>query len=216
MLKKDCYDLIAEGKVIPAVRADSEEQALKIANACKDGGIKSIEVTMAVPGALKVIERLAADLEGFAIGAGTVLDGETARLAILSGASYVVGPCMRQDIIDVCKRYGVLSIIGGFTSTEVLKAYEAGADMVEIFPVGSAGPLYVKAITAVFPQIPIIAAGGINLDNARTFMRARVVAVGVSSALIDKKMVREGNYDAIKEKAVKFMEAAEYYRSCKI
>ena len=216
MLKKDCYELIAEGKVIPAVRADSEEQALKIANACKDGGIKSIEVTMAVPGALKVIERLSADLEGFAIGAGTLLDGETARLAILSGASYVVGPCMRQDVIDVCKRYGVMSIIGGFTSTEMLKAYESGADVVKIFPAGSVGPSYVKALTAIFPQIPIIAAGGINLDNARIFMRARTIAVGVSSALIDMKMVRAGNYDAIKEKAVQFMEAAEYYRSCKI
>jgi 2-dehydro-3-deoxyphosphogluconate aldolase / (4S)-4-hydroxy-2-oxoglutarate aldolase len=209
MLKKDCYDLIAEGKVIPAVRADSEEQALKIANACKDGGIKSIEVTMAVPGALKVIERLAADLEGFAIGAGTVLDGETARLAILSGASYVVGPCMRQDIIDVCKRYGVLAVMGVFTSTEMLKAYEAGADVVKIFPVNSVGPSYVKGLKAILPYVPVIAVGGINLDNAKDFIKAGAAAVGVSSALIDKKMVREGNYDAIREKAVQFVNAVK-------
>lgn len=207
MLKKDCYDLLVEGKIVPAIRADSESQAVKIANACKDGGIKSIEITMAVPGALKVIERLAADLEGFAIGAGTVLDGETARMAILSGASYVVGPCLRRDIIDVCKRYGVLAVMGVFTSTEMLKAYESGADMVKIFPVNSVGPSYVKGLKAVLPYVPVIAVGGINLDNAAKFIGAGAAAVGVSSALIDKKMVRESNYAGIKQKAEQFVKA---------
>jgi 2-dehydro-3-deoxyphosphogluconate aldolase/(4S)-4-hydroxy-2-oxoglutarate aldolase len=209
MLKVKCLSLLTEGKVVPAIRAESEEQAVKIAKACKEGGVNAIEITMAVPGALKVVERLAKEFTDLAIGAGTVFDGETARMAIMAGASFVVGPSFKKEIIDVCKRYGVVALIGAFTSTEVLQAYEAGADMIKIFPVDSVGSSYVKGLKAVFPYVPFIAVGGIDLNNCKDFIKAGATGVGVASAIVNNKAVKEGKFDVITENAKKFVEAVQ-------
>lgn len=207
MDKNQCYELIAKCKVVPAVRAESEEQAVKIAAALEKGGVTSIEITMAVPGAAKVIEKVASNFPGIAVGAGTVLDALSAQKAIESGASFVVGPCFKKDIVDVCQRYGVLSQMGAFTSTEMLNAFESGADVVKIFPVGQLGPGYVKALKAILPHIPVVAVGGVNLENAASYIKSGAIAVGVASAMVDKKAVQEENFQIITENANKFIQA---------
>jgi len=207
MEKTVCYELISKCKVVPAVRADSGEQALQIVDALEKGGVSCIEITMAVPGAAEVIKQVSQNFPNIAVGAGTVLDGYTAQKAVESGASFVVGPCFQKGIITVCQRYGVLCQIGALTSSEMLTAYEAGADVVKIFPVGQLGPGYVKGLKAILPHIPVVAVGGINLENALSYIKAGAAAVGVASALVDKKAVKESQFHVITENAIKFIQA---------
>jgi len=207
MNKIKCYELIESTKIVPAIRADSEEQALKIAKALHEGGVGSLEITMAVPGADKVIAKLAETYPQLAIGAGTVLDAYAAQKAVDAGASFIVGPCFRDDIVEVCKRYGVLSQMGALTPSEVLHAYQAGADVVKLFPISQLGPSYLKGVKAILPHIPIVVVGGINLDNFLSYLKAGASAVGVASALVNRKLVKEGKFDEITTIAKKFVNA---------
>ncbi|MBI2303004.1 MAG: bifunctional 4-hydroxy-2-oxoglutarate aldolase/2-dehydro-3-deoxy-phosphogluconate aldolase, partial [Armatimonadetes bacterium] len=156
---------LVDGGVVPIVRVAAPETALRIAEAILRGGIGCLEVTLTVPGALKVIEKLAEEHGGrFAIGAGTVLDPESARLAIAAGASFIVSPNTRRETLELCQRYGVVSCPGALTPTEVLTAWEQGGDLIKVFPCGNVGgPSYIKALKAPLPQIDLVPTGGVDL-----------------------------------------------------
>lgn len=199
--------LLGQG-VIPVVRATSAEDAMRIVDAIKEGGINTIEITMTVPDAISVMETVAKKFgDDVLLGAGTVLDAETARVSILAGARFVVSPCLNEDLIKICKRYSKIVIPGAMTPTEILKAWEMGADIVKVFPAGNlGGPSYIKAIKAPLPQILLNPTGGVNLENAGEFIRAGASIISVGAALVDKKAVAEGKFEVLTRKAKEFLE----------
>lgn len=202
---------LLEQGIIPVVRATSAEEALKVVDALREGNIRIIEITMTVPGALKVMEEVAGKFaDDVLLGAGTVLDAATARLSILSGAEFVVGPCLDPDLIKLCQRYSKIVIPGAMTPTEILSAWQAGADIVKVFPCGNlGGPSYIRAIKAPLPHILLNPTGGVNLDTAADFIRAGASVISAGSALVDKKAIKEGNFQVITEKAKRFLEEVE-------
>jgi 2-dehydro-3-deoxyphosphogluconate aldolase/(4S)-4-hydroxy-2-oxoglutarate aldolase len=199
--------VILDVGIVPVVRATSSAEATRIAEAVRNGGIKVIEITMTVPGALEVIEEVSGRFgKEVLIGAGTVLDAETARLAILAGAEFIVSPCLGEELIRMGKRYGKVVIPGAMTPTEILEAWELGADIVKVFPVDQlGGPAYVKAIKAPLPQIPLLPTGGVNIKNIAEYIKAGASAVAVGGELIDKKAVAEGKFEIVTEKAKEFV-----------
>ncbi|MEW6566926.1 MAG: bifunctional 4-hydroxy-2-oxoglutarate aldolase/2-dehydro-3-deoxy-phosphogluconate aldolase [Chloroflexota bacterium] len=200
-------DRIRERGVIAIMRASSSDQLLAAADAILAGGVNAIEVTMTTPGALRVVEQAIARYgQDVLFGAGSVLDPETARAAILAGAQFVVGPTLNLRTIDVCKRYAVTVIPGAYTPTEILTAWEAGADMVKVFPADVGGPAYLKAIKAPLPQISLVPVGGVDLDTAADFIRAGAAALGVGSALINQKLLDEGDFAELTRRAARFRE----------
>ena len=176
---------IADGGLVAVVRAESAEQALKIAEACRAGGVAALEITFTVPGAAGVIERLAAEYRGsdMLIGAGTVLDPETARVAILAGADFVVSPYFNPEVVALCNRYDVLSVPGVMTIKEVVDALNAGARVTKAFPGEVLGPQFVKAVRGPIPHAKIIPTGGVSLDNVAEWIKAGAIAVGVGGNL---------------------------------
>ncbi|KPL84670.1 2-dehydro-3-deoxyphosphogluconate aldolase [Thermanaerothrix daxensis] len=198
---------ILESGVIAIMRAPSASQLLDAAKAILDGGIDVIEVTMTTPGALEVIEKATTQLgEQVVFGAGSVLDAETARLAILAGARFIVAPTLNLDTIKLCKRYSVPVIPGAYTPTEILVAWEAGADVVKVFPANIGGPGYIKAIKAPLPQIRLAAVGGVNLENTAQFFRAGVEIVGVGAELINAQLLESQSFEEIRRRARAFRE----------
>jgi len=200
--KKQIVDAIFECGLIPVVRTAEAEQALHVADALQNGGAPIIEVTMTVPGALSVLETLSKRVsDSVILGAGTVLDGETARMAILAGAEFIVAPTLDANTIDVCNRYAKVIVPGALTPTEILRAWELGADFIKVFPADAVGgPAYLKAVKAPLPHIDLVPTGGVDLETAPEFIKAGATAVGVGSALIDKKVLAEKNYDALIQK----------------
>src|SRR5439155_1132253 len=182
---------IMEVGLIPVVRASSTDEASAIVEAIKSGGVSVLEITMTVPGAIRLIERIAERYgSDVLLGAGTVLDAETARAVILAGAEFVVTPSLRLSTIEVCKRYSKVVIPGALTPTEVITAWEAGADFVKVFPCDNVGgPKYIRALKGPFPQIDFIPTGGVNLNTAAEFIAAGSAALAVGSELVDKKAV---------------------------
>ena len=200
--------------LIPVVRASSAEEALAIVEAIKAGGLSILEITLTVPGAIKVIEAVA-DRYGkeVLLGAGTVLDPETARTAILAGAEFIVTPALNLATIRLCKRYSKVIIPGAMTPTVVLTAWEAGADFVKVFPCENVGgPKYIKALKGPFPQIELVPTGGVNLTTAADFISAGSAALAVGSELVDKAAVASGNLDKIKQNAIRFLEIVRMAR----
>jgi len=206
--------MLIQGGVVPVVRASSSDDAMKIVEAIKEGGINTIEITMTVPNALGVMEAVAKKFKGeVLLGAGTVLDAETARASILAGAEFVVSPCLNEDLIRICKRYAKIVIPGAMTPTEILRAWEMGADIVKVFPAGNlGGPEYIRAIKAPLPQILLNPTGGVNLKNAGDFIKAGASVISVGSALVDKKAVSEGRFEVLTEKARQFLEEVKKAR----
>ncbi|MCB1021777.1 MAG: bifunctional 4-hydroxy-2-oxoglutarate aldolase/2-dehydro-3-deoxy-phosphogluconate aldolase [Bryobacterales bacterium] len=206
---------ILEVGVVPIVRTASSETALEAARAVHRGGIQLLEVTMTVPGALKVLEKLADELgDGLLLGAGSVLDPETARAAMLAGARFIVTPGLSVRTVEMCKRYSVAALPGALTPTEVITAWEAGADMVKIFPVDNmGGPAYIKALKAPLPQIDMVPTGGVDLDNLADFLKAGASAVAVGSSLMKKAALKEGRYELIEAAAKDFLRVAAAARS---
>jgi len=198
---------LVEGAIVPVVRASSPEAALQAVGAIANGGIRAAEITMTVPGAVRVLEKLADRFGGnLLLGAGTVLDPETARACILAGAEFIVSPSLKLATIEMAKRYAKAICPGALTPTEVLTAWEAGADMVKIFPCGNVGgPKYIKALKGPFPQIEMIPTGGVNLETAGEFLKAGACAVAVGGELVDAKLIREGRYDLIEDKARQYL-----------
>jgi 2-dehydro-3-deoxyphosphogluconate aldolase / (4S)-4-hydroxy-2-oxoglutarate aldolase len=201
--------------LIPVVRASSAEEASSIVEAIKAGGLSILEITMTVPGALRVIEKVA-DRYGdkILLGAGTVLDAETARAVILAGAEFVVTPSLKVSTIELCKRYSKVVIPGALTPTEVVTAWEAGADFVKVFPCDNVGgPKYIKALKGPFPQIDLIPTGGVNLSTVAEFLAAGAAALAVGSELVDKKAIAAGDFAKITENARKFLEVVRSARN---
>lgn len=190
------------------VRLDSAEQLMAVAQALKVGGADIVEFTMTTPGALEIIARVSQEFgDEVLLGAGTVLDAETARAAILAGAEFIVGPNFDPAVIEICRRYSKIVIPGAFTPTEILRAWQAGADMVKVFPAGEVGPTYVKSILGPLPQVELMPTGGVNLGNVADFIRAGATAVGVGGALVDRKAVAEGRLEVLTERAQQLVQA---------
>lgn len=181
--------------LIAIVRLDSSAELVQAAKAIAAGGVSVIEFTLTTPGALRTIEAAVKELGSeVLIGAGTVLDAETARAAILAGAEFVVAPTLNTDVIEMCHRYDKVVIPGAYTPTEILTAWEHGADFVKLFPAEVGGPAYLKAVRAPLPQVKLIPVGGVTLETAGPFIRAGAAALGVGSNLVDKKAVAEGRF----------------------
>jgi 2-dehydro-3-deoxyphosphogluconate aldolase/(4S)-4-hydroxy-2-oxoglutarate aldolase len=193
--------------LLPVLRADSSQQAVTIANAIIAGGINILEVTMTVPGAIEVIRTLAQEYgKDLLVGAGTVLDPETARACMLAGAEFVVSPAINLKTIEICRRYGVAVLPGALTPTEVLTAWEAGADIVKVFPCSAVGGAkYLQALYGPMPQLKLIPTGGVSLATAEELLRAGAFALGIGSDLVDTKAVAQGKPEIITETAKKYM-----------
>jgi len=187
MSRLEALHQILDRRIVAIIRAPDGEQLLDVSRALVSGGVDVVEVTFTVPGVLKVLEQIKAALgDQILLGAGTVLDTETARAAILAGAEYIVTPTVNVDVIKMCRRYGVPCLAGAFTPTEVLTAWEAGAEIIKIFPGELGGPNYLKALKGPLPQIRMMPTGGVNLDSLSDFMKAGACAVGLGSSLVEK------------------------------
>jgi 2-dehydro-3-deoxyphosphogluconate aldolase/(4S)-4-hydroxy-2-oxoglutarate aldolase len=209
MTPKEILSQITEIGIVPVVRTASAESAVKAIEAIFRGGVRAAEITMTVPGAVRALERVADQFgDKIVLGAGTVLDPETARVCMLAGAEFFVTPSLRLATIEMAKRYSKVICPGALTPTEVLTAWEAGADVVKIFPCGNVGGAkYIKALKGPFPQIEMIPTGGVNLETAGEFLKAGACAVAVGGELVDAKLIREGRYDLIEEKARHYLAA---------
>jgi 2-dehydro-3-deoxyphosphogluconate aldolase/(4S)-4-hydroxy-2-oxoglutarate aldolase len=206
---------IRELGLVPVVRAQSAEEAVQAVDAIRAGGIDVLEITMTVPDAVPLIAQVARKLgKDAVVGAGTVLDAETARAVILAGAQFVVTPTLKAETIACCKRYGVPVFPGALTPTEVLTAWEAGADMVKVFPCSAlGGASYIKALKAPLPQVDLVPTGGVNLETAADFIKAGSAALGVGADLVDLKALREGRAATVTERARKLVEIVRTARA---
>jgi len=204
--KTEKLNLIRETGVIAIMRAQSSEQLIAAADAIKAGGVQVIEVTMTTPGALDVIAKASARYgQDVLFGAGSVLDAETARAAILAGAGFVVAPTLNLSVVELCNRYSTPVVPGCYTPTEMLTAWEAGADMVKLFPASVGGPALVKAILAPLPQLEIVPVGGVNLDTAVEFIAKGAAALGVGSSLVNQKLLDAGDMAELTRRAAAFI-----------
>lgn len=199
-----------DGRLVAILRTATAEPLLPAIEAIAAGGIDVIEITMTVPGALGALEK-ARDKFGDSIllGAGSVLDGETARACMLAGAEFIVSPVLRRDVIDMCKRYGAVVMPGAMTPTEVLDAWEAGADVVKVFPANMAGgPGYLKALHGPLPQIRLMPTGGVNKDTLRDFLSAGASAVGLGSCLLSASILADSDWNALQTEAAALVKLA--------
>jgi 2-dehydro-3-deoxyphosphogluconate aldolase/(4S)-4-hydroxy-2-oxoglutarate aldolase len=206
--KSEVIQTIKDIGVIPVVRATSADEAMRAIDAIREGGISVLEITMTVPGAVKLIEELAKRYgKDAVVGAGTVLDPETATECISSGAQFVVSPALNLETIACCQKRDIAVMPGALTPTEVVQAWNAGADFVKVFPAGAVGgPSYLKALKAPLPQIELVPTGGVSLTTAGDFIRAGAAALGVGTDLVDINAIREGQSAVITERAKQFIE----------
>lgn len=214
MEKRDIFNrMISEG-LIPVIRVTSAQEAMDVSDAIKEGGISLIEITMSVQGAIDVIKELTKKYKDEIImGAGTILDPETARAALLAGAQFIVTPTLNLEVIQMAHRYSAVVVPGAMTPTEILTAWNAGADMVKVFPAAQlGGPEYLKALKGPLPQILLVPTGGVNLQNAGAFIKAGASAIGVGGELVDKKAVKERKFNVITENARAFLKAVREAR----
>ncbi|HZS51510.1 MAG TPA: bifunctional 4-hydroxy-2-oxoglutarate aldolase/2-dehydro-3-deoxy-phosphogluconate aldolase [Bryobacterales bacterium] len=219
MAKSKTLSFILDIGVVPIVRASSPEAAIQAVGAIYRGGIRAVEITMTVPGALRVLEQVADQFgDRLTLGAGTVLDAESARACMLAGAEFFVTPTLRLPTIEICHRYSKVVIPGALTPTEVLTAWDAGADLVKVFPCGNVGgPKYIRALKAPLPQVEMVPTGGVNLENTADFLRAGASAVAVGSEMVNAQALAMGNLEVVEENARRFLAVvAEARRSMKL
>jgi len=210
ILGTEALSFIQEKGVVAIMRANSSEQLLAAADAVKAGGVNAIEVTMTTPGAIEVIKEATGRYgDDVLFGVGSVLDPETARATILAGAQFVVCPTLNLKTIEICKRYSVPVIPGAYTPTEILTAWQAGADMVKVFPASIGGPALIKAIKGPLPQVKLVPVGGVNLDTTADFIRAGAELVGVGGSLVNQKSLAAGDFDQITQNARRYCEEVE-------
>ncbi|MBA2341724.1 MAG: bifunctional 2-keto-4-hydroxyglutarate aldolase/2-keto-3-deoxy-6-phosphogluconate aldolase [Pyrinomonadaceae bacterium] len=215
MKRAEVLRMINEVGIVPVLRAASSDEAMNAAEAIRAGGVPVLEITMTVPGAIKVIEEATRRFgEEVLIGAGTVLDAETARACILAGAQFIVSPTLNMGTIELCRRYSIAVMPGALTPTEVITAWQAGADMVKVFPCNSmGGASYLKALKAPFPQVELIPTGGVSLKTAADFIRAGASALGVGSDLVDTEALRAGEPEKVTRAARAYLEAVREARA---
>ncbi|MCT4598036.1 MAG: bifunctional 4-hydroxy-2-oxoglutarate aldolase/2-dehydro-3-deoxy-phosphogluconate aldolase [Vallitalea sp.] len=213
MKKIETLQRIIDSGVVAVIRAESKEQGIKIIEAVKDGGVKALEITMTVPGAVDIIKELVELYkdEDLIIGAGTVLDPETARACILAGAEYIVSPCFNLETVKLCNRYGVPMMPGVMTPREAVEALEAGVDILKVFPGNAFGPSIIKAFKGPIPQGNYMPTGGVSLDNVKDWIEAGAIAVGTGSVLT--KGAKTGDYALVTETAKKFVEEVKKARA---
>jgi 2-dehydro-3-deoxyphosphogluconate aldolase / (4S)-4-hydroxy-2-oxoglutarate aldolase len=203
--------------VVAVVRSPDGQQLVEVARALADGGVTVVEITMTVPDALDVVRQVRRALgDRLLLGAGTILDTETARTALLAGAEYLVAPTLNLEVIRLCQRYDKLVMPGAFTPTEILAAWEAGADIVKVFPADVLGPAFFKALRGPLPQIRLMPTGGVDLKTAADFLRAGACCLGVGGQLVDPKTVAAGDFDRIRNLARQYMAVVADFRSKKI
>jgi 2-dehydro-3-deoxyphosphogluconate aldolase/(4S)-4-hydroxy-2-oxoglutarate aldolase len=215
MNKIEVIQKIKDIGVIPVVRASSAEEAIKVVEAIKAAGLPILEITMTVPRAVQLIETLAARYGDEAIvGAGTVLDPETARSCIRAGAQFVVSPALNLETIACCRKHQVAVMPGALTPTEIVQAWNAGADLVKVFPSGAmGGATYIKSLKAPLPQIELVPTGGVTLATAASFIEAGAAALGVGADLVDTKAIRAGEPEKVTQAARAYIEAVRQARS---
>jgi len=201
--KPEILERLRDSGALGIIRVQTAQDLVRIAEALHAGGLSCLEITMTTPGALRAIEEAREELPDVLMGAGTVLDAATARQAILAGAQFLVTPTVELDVIETAHRYGVPVILGAMVTTEILTAWEAGADMVKVFPASVLGPGYLQALRGPLPQIPLVPTGGITADNAGEFIQAGAAMVCAGGWLVDKKAVAEGRYEVLTEWARK-------------
>ena len=196
---------IVDGGIVAVVRSESGASLVKVVQALAEGGVGAAEVTFTVPDAIDVIRQVRREVgDAIVLGAGTVLDPETARAALLAGAEYIVAPTLNLDVIRLCRRYDKVIMPGAFTPTEILAAWEAGADVVKVFPADVGGPAYLKAIRGPLPQIRLMPTGGVDLNTAEAFLKAGACCLGVGGALVDPKAIAAGDFGRIRDLAAQY------------
>lgn len=214
MEKNKVIERIRQVGVLPVLRASSPDLAMRLADAIAEGGISALEVTMTVPQAIGVIRKLVEQRPDLLIGAGTVLDPETARICILEGAEFIVSPTLNEDTVTLCRRYSVAILSGALTPTEVLRAWEAGSDVVKVFPASAmGGAKYLKSLKAPLPQIELIPTGGVSVATAKEFLDAGAFALGVGADLVDEKAIAEGRASSVTEVARQYAAIVADFRS---
>ncbi|NLM94861.1 MAG: bifunctional 4-hydroxy-2-oxoglutarate aldolase/2-dehydro-3-deoxy-phosphogluconate aldolase [Firmicutes bacterium] len=213
MTKEEQLRRLTETGVVAVIRTQDGDELVSICEALVEGGVVGVEITMTSPGATEAIYKASKALKGKAIiGAGSVLDPETARVVMLAGADFIVSPILNKDVIALCKRYGKIVIPGAFTPTEILTAWEAGADVVKVFPATKLGPEFIKDVKGPLPQVKLTPTGGVNLENLGEFLRAGAEFVGVGSALVNKRIVAEKDWAGLASLAADYIKAAQEAR----
>ena len=206
MTKEQVLGAILQTKVVAVIRMKDAARLADVAAALGRGGVKALEVTMTVPGAVEIIREMArTKAPGTLVGAGTVLDAGTATDVIAAGADFVVSPTSDMETIRACRDAGVLVAPGAFTPTEIIAAWRAGADIVKVFPATSLGPQFFRDLRGPLPQVRLMPTGGVTVENAREFLAAGAAAVGIGTALVDAKAVEAGDWAALEERARRLM-----------
>src|SRR5215468_9307133 len=204
---------VLDGGIVAVVRSPDSQQLVEVARALVDGGVDIVEITMTVPDALDVVRAVRRALgDRLLLGAGTVLDPETARACLLAGAEYLVAPALNLDVIRLCRRYDKIVMPGCFTPTEILTAWEAGADIVKVFPADVLGPAFFKAVRAPLPQIRLMPTGGVDLTTAADFLRAGACCLGVGGQLVEPKAVAARDFDRIRDLARQYINIVKQVR----
>jgi 2-dehydro-3-deoxyphosphogluconate aldolase/(4S)-4-hydroxy-2-oxoglutarate aldolase len=216
MSKEDQLRHVLECGIVAVVRSQDSQQLVEVVRALADGGVTVAEITMTVPGALDVLKQVRAALgDRVLLGAGTILDPETARAAILAGAQYIVAPTLNLEVTRLCRRYDKLVMPGALTPTEILAAWEAGADIVKVFPADVVGPAFFKAIKGPLPQIRMMPTGGVDLTTAAAFLKAGACCLGVGSQLVEPSAVAARNFTRIRELAQQYLAVVKETRAAK-
>ncbi len=206
MSKERQLQQVLDSGIVAVVRSPDSQQLVEVARALADGGVTVVEITMSVPNALEVLREVRQALgDRILLGAGTVLDAETARAVLLAGAEYIVAPTLNLEVIRLCQRYDKVVMPGAFTPTEILTAWEAGADIVKVFPADVVGPAFFKAMKGPLPQIRLMPTGGVDLNTAASFLKAGACCLGVGGQLVEPKAVAERNFDRIRELARQYV-----------
>ncbi|HUU39047.1 MAG TPA: bifunctional 4-hydroxy-2-oxoglutarate aldolase/2-dehydro-3-deoxy-phosphogluconate aldolase [Candidatus Desulfaltia sp.] len=208
MRVKEVLDIILATKVIAVIRMSDTRKLARVVEAIKRGGVRAIEITMTTPSAVEIIAEMAAEKPaGTLVGAGTVLDGQTAERVIRAGADFVVSPVTNVDVITICKRNDTFVAPGAFTPNEILAAWEKGADVVKVFPATSVGPKYFRDLRGPLPQVRLMPTGGVNIENAREFIRSGACCVAIGTALLDKEAIAAEDWDGLTDKTKALLES---------
>ena len=214
MSRHEDLERVIQSGIVAVIRSPSSEQLVQVAEALYAGGVDVLEITFTVPKALEIIAAVRDRLgKKVLLGAGTVLDPETARAALLAGAEYVVSPTVNVDVIKLCSRYDKLAMPGAFTPTEVVTAWEAGAGIVKVFPADLVGPQYLKILHGPLPQVRLMPTGGVNLKTIGDFLRAGACTVGIGGSLVDQQAIRDGDFQKITSLAEQYVALVKQTRA---
>src|SRR6202166_3619536 len=213
MSKETHLRQVLDGGIVAVVRSPDSGQLVEVCRALADGGVFTVEITMTVPDALDVVRAVRRALgDRLLLGAGTILDPETARAALLAGAEYLVSPTLNLEVIRLCQRYDKLVMPGAFTPTEILTAWEAGADIIKVFPIYVVGPAFFKALRGPLPQIRLMPTGGVDLTTAAAFLQAGACCLGVGGQLVEPRDVAERNFERIRDLARQYVQIVQQVR----